>query len=318
MIKIITSNDYNLVNNFLNNNFSSPTHYPDWNDVISKNFNTNFYYLLLYENKELTGICPVHEIKKNSFKHWFSGQFHYNPYGGWILSQNGLKSINNYKHYNHYDFFQIFALPQIPEFSIESLKKRPIFFKTLIVDLTKNLDKIWSEDIDTKRRNMIRKAEKNNIRTEILENKFSDNWYSLYLKTNKNYNLEVLSETFFVDLFKNTNNISFLIINAYYEDNIISSAVIVLDKFYSIYWLGNNLKQYNLGQSELIQWTAIKKAKEMGCKYYDLCYIEKDRLPHIYEFKKGFSKWEVDVPLITYKSLTYRIVNKLKNVFRLL
>lgn len=318
MLRIQKSNNYQLVSEFLKNNFSSPTHWPDWNLVISKYFSTNFYYLLLFNRNELIGICPIHEVKKLFLENLFSGQFLYNPYGGWILNQKTLKNVYDLHFINQFSFLQVFSLPQITEFELGNLNKDLIYFKTLIIDLNKNIEQIWHECIDSKRRNMIRKAEKNNIKIEIIKNKFSDDWYNLYAESNKNYKLQILSKSFFDNLFDSASNITFLILNAYYLDQIISSSVIVLDKFYAIYWLGNNSKQFNLGQSELIQWIAIKKAKEMGCKYYDLCYIEKDRLPHIYEFKKGFANWEVDIPLFVSKSLAYKIINKLTNVFRIL
>lgn len=37
-IKRLLKQDFQLVEQFLTNNFSSPTHWPDWNLVISKYF----------------------------------------------------------------------------------------------------------------------------------------------------------------------------------------------------------------------------------------------------------------------------------------
>ena len=91
--------------------------------------------------------------------------------------------------------------------------------------------------------------------------------------------------------------------------------IIAYDKNYSFYWLGNNNNNIpNLGQNELLQWEAIKKMKTAGCPYYDLCFIEKERLPHIYKFKKGFTKNEVSIPLIIVNPLLYKIVNKLNKL----
>ena len=92
--------------------------------------------------------------------------------------------------------------------------------------------------------------------------------------------------------------------------------MIIYDKDYAIYWLGINCNNIpNNGQGEMLQWEAIKYAKSKGCKYYDLCFIEKEKLPHIYEFKKGFSKWEVEVPYIMQKPLAYRFINRIKKCF---
>jgi len=100
------------------------------------------------------------------------------------------------------------------------------------------------------------------------------------------------------------------------QNETIANVVIVYDKDYSIYWLGNHADNApNSGQGELLQWEVIKRMKEKGCSYYDLCYIEKKRLPHIYKFKSGFCKNEVSVPHIVYKSLPFNVSNKLYKIF---
>jgi lipid II:glycine glycyltransferase (peptidoglycan interpeptide bridge formation enzyme) len=92
--------------------------------------------------------------------------------------------------------------------------------------------------------------------------------------------------------------------------------VISYDKDYSIYWLGFSSENVpNLGQGELLQWEAIKRMKNYGCKYYDLCYIEKDRLPHIYRFKKGFSKNEIEVGTSNKRPISYKIINRINKIF---
>ena len=113
-----------------------------------------------------------------------------------------------------------------------------------------------------------------------------------------------------------TENINILYLWAIFEEKTLAITVIIYDKDYAIYWLGINGKDMpNNGQGEMLQWEAIKYVKFKGCKYYDLCYIEKERLPHIYEFKKGFSDWEVEVPLLTQKPLTYKVISKTRKCF---
>ena len=95
-----------------------------------------------------------------------------------------------------------------------------------------------------------------------------------------------------------------------------SNVVIAWDKDYSIYWLGNNQNEApNLGQNALLQWESIKMMKKNGCKYYDLCFIEKNKLPHIYKFKKGFSNTEVPVSLVLKTGIGFKIFNKIKSAF---
>ncbi len=163
-MKFIKIYDFDLINKFLSENFSSPTHWPEWNLLVSKYYNTVFYYLGLIVNDELTGICPVHEAKSGLLKYQNSGQIHYIPYGGWLLNKpeitNSLKvkiPVNTK--------FEFFGLPSVSEFNIKYNQTSKLFY-TLLIDLKESEDKIWSAFIDPTRRNMIRKAMKYNIKVE--------------------------------------------------------------------------------------------------------------------------------------------------------
>ena len=313
-MKIIKETDFNKIEDFLHSNFSSPTHWPDWNIVVSKFFNTEFFYFCAYENNELIGIFPIHKEKYGFLNNYRSGQFNYIPFGGWLFSKdvdfffNGLP-IGNLSQ------LQTFYLPSLPEFKTGLNGNKIHQYKTLIIDLKNDLDSIWKEQIDSKRRNMIRKAEKNDVVINVKDLDFHS-FYDTYRKSSIRSDLSILSEEFFKELFDNAKNINFEIISAKREKEYLANVVIAYDKNYSIYWLGNNAVDIpNLGQGESLQWEAIKRMKEYGCRYYDLCYIEKERLPHIYKFKHGFSKNEIDVPLITLKSLSFKIFNRVSRWF---
>lgn len=309
--------NFDKIKIFLNKNFSLPTHWPDWNVIISKFYNTEFFYFVCCNENEILGICPVHKEKKGLLSYYYSGQFNFIPYGGWLFKKNmelDLKPLP----ISSFSFFQAFNLPLLSEFLFSTKNNIVHSFKTLVIDLQENLETIWTKSLDSKRRNMIRKAEKNNVKIYDGKNDLR-HFYEVYKEASLKNNLKVLSYNFFEELFSSANNIKFEILIAKLEEKTLSIIVIVYDKFYSIYWLGNNVVNApNLGQGELLQWEAIQRMKKNGCKYYDLCYIEKDRLPNIYEFKKGFSKMEVEVPLINHKPFIFRLVRKLQNVFRLL
>ena len=90
--------DFKLVIDFLNLNFSSPTHYPDWNNVISDYYSTEFMYQLCIKNGNLIGICPYHKFKNHLLYEYFTGpQIYLIPYGGWIFNEHttlNLKESN--------------------------------------------------------------------------------------------------------------------------------------------------------------------------------------------------------------------------------
>jgi len=315
MIKVLKEKDFSKVVSFLKNNFSSPTHWPEWNILVSKYYHSKFYYYVEYEAGEIIGICPVHKVENGIFRNNFSGQFNFLPNGGWIFNNKHTFNLKTLP-LSNLNAFVSFALPQLDEFNVNYNHKNTNNALTLIVDLTLNLDDIWKKDIHSKRRNMIRKAEKSNIVIEVDDKTDLRTFYNNYVEANKLYDLKSLKFEFFEDLFKNTPNVNFDILWAKKDNEILSGVVVVYDKNYSIYWLGfsaNNSK--NLGQGDILQWEVIKRMKEYGCKYYDLCYIEKDRLPHIYKFKKGFSSTEVPIDVLIKKTFSYKFINKLQKIF---
>lgn len=81
-IIIESSKNYLIVEEFLKNNFSSPTHWPNWNILVSKYFHTDFLYSLAFSGIELIGICPLHKITNGALSNFYSGQFHFIPNGG--------------------------------------------------------------------------------------------------------------------------------------------------------------------------------------------------------------------------------------------
>jgi len=300
---------------FLENNFSSPTHWPDWNLLISKYFNTNFFYWGYFENNSLTGIYPVHEVKyKRILKKRYSGQFHLIPNGGWIFSKPVKVDAGFFlKRKDVLTQNTTFSLPLLNEFNVSYNEIKTTPKATLIINLKKTEEEIWKDDINSKRRNMIRKSQKEGVEIK----KFTDeqglrSFYDVYREASKRFSARQLDYHFFEEMFFKSPNIQ-LHLYAAYKDNVqLANVGIVSDKDYSFYWLGNNANDAkNIGQGELLQWHTIKKMKEKGCKYYDLCYIEPEKLPHIYKFKKGFSKSEHEIKLINKKPLPFKVVNKL-------
>jgi hypothetical protein len=310
-MKIKILKDFSKAADFLNGNFSAPTHWPEWNLLVSKHFRTDFYYYGAYEGHDLIGICPIHEVKSGILSSLYSGQFHYIPNGGWILSQKRFISDKEIK-LGRFAAFYSSTLPIIDQFNVTYNAKRQGALKTLIIDLYNNLDSIWLNDIDPKKRNKIRKAEKSGLTVQLINDQIH-NFYTFYREANIKNHLPILPEDFFYELLNTMHTVNFDVLCAKKDAEPFGIAVIAYDKNYAFYWLGITIEDKpNLGQGELLQWEAIKKTKKCGCKFYDLCYIEKERLPHIYAFKKGFSNTEADIVLVSKKSFGYKVVNRLK------
>jgi hypothetical protein len=312
-MKIEVSYNFDEIVNFLKENFSSPTHWPDWNLLVSKYYFTDFKYFVVYQGNEMLGICPVHELRDNNLRFLFSGQFHYIPNGGWIFSRESSISIQNI-HLAFAQSLQFFTLPILPEFKV-TYNAGHKNFSTLIVDLGRDVEALWAESIDSKRRNMIRKAEKAGVNVLVNPSGKMHEFYEYYESFNQTHGLKSLPFEFFNDL-SQLQNIRFDFLWAVQNDTVLAITVIVYDKNYSSYWLGiNPSSAQSLGQGELLQWEAIRRMKEHGCKYYDMCYIEKERLPQIAKFKSGFAKTEVPVLSFNKKANSFKIIRRIKKWF---
>jgi lipid II:glycine glycyltransferase (peptidoglycan interpeptide bridge formation enzyme) len=102
---------------------------------------------------------------------------------------------------------------------------------------------------------------------------------------------------------------------AFHEEKPLAGVIIVGNKNVMHYWQGASMSEApNFGQGELLQWEAIKWAKKQRAQYYDLCVIEPERLPHIAQFKMGFTKEVIPVYCISKKSFFFRVTNKFQNV----
>jgi hypothetical protein len=301
--------DFKIIESFLENTFSSPTHWPDWNIITSNFFSTEFFYVGYYNKAQLIGVCPLHEYrKKRLLKYWRSGQFHCIPYGGWIFNTKIAFNPELIKRSQN-TILNIYSLPELPEFNVDYLQNGNTA-ETLIIELENDMNDIWNDSIDSKRRNMIKKAEKNQIQISS-QQIFDHEFYNLYKDSSERNHLTILPYEFFTELLNHSRNIKFEILKAQKEGENLANIVLAYDKNYAIYWLGNNSgEKNNDGQGELLQWYAIKAMKGKGCKYYDLCYINKNKLPHIYRFKKGFSDNVIPIKHIVKKSIAAKVIGR--------
>jgi len=92
----------------------------------------------------------------------------------------------------------------------------------------------------------------------------------------------------------------------------VSGVYILGNRNYMHYYKGASVYDVkNEGQGELLQWEAIKLAKSLGSSKYDLCNLNKETLPELYSFKRGFSKDIYQYQKHSQRSLGYKIFNRL-------
>jgi lipid II:glycine glycyltransferase (peptidoglycan interpeptide bridge formation enzyme) len=164
---------------------------------------------------------------------------------------------------------------------------------------------------------MIRKAEKSGITITKFGAEGLPIYFDLVHVMHKKAGLKEPPSNYYkriLDAYYTTGNALLMI--AFHIDEPLAGVIIVGNKNVIHYWQGASMSEVpNFGQGELLQWESIKWAKKQEAQYYDLCVIEPERLPHIAQFKMGFSKDLKYFYCITKRTLPFRAINKIQNVF---
>lgn len=173
---------------------------------------------------------------------------------------------------------------------------------TAIINLSKTEEVILSE-MKPKWRYNIKLAEKKEIKV-IEVDKIEDNvkvFYDLMMETTSRDGFSGNKLEYYATFLDTVLNSSLLI--AYKDEKAIAAWIFVFDKEVSIYYYGastNNVEYRNLMAPYLLQWTAIKKAKSIGSKYYDFLWVaspweENSSLSWVTDFKLKLTKDVVNV-----------------------
>ncbi|SEQ17082.1 Acetyltransferase (GNAT) domain-containing protein [Lachnospiraceae bacterium NE2001] len=167
--------------------------------------------------------------------------------------------------------------------------------KTICIDMKPSVEDIWSGQISSKNRNMIRKAEKTGLEY-FIEYDFEslDTFEKLYFETMRRLNADefyLFDSSYFIKLKELFNNSSFLA-GVKYDGKIIASAIFFVYESYGHYHLAGSDREYSsLGANNYMLWNTIKEMKRRGVEQFHLGggtgSSEDDTL---YKFKKSFSR----------------------------
>lgn len=163
---------------------------------------------------------------------------------------------------------------------------------------------------------MIRKAVKSDISVRTFNDEQGlDELWPLLEKLHEKLGLGFLSYAYYKDVlnYYGAKNKAFILI-AYKNGRPISGIFLVGNENYMHYYKGaSSFEVKNEGQGELLQWEGIKLSKSLGIKYYDLCNLEKEKLPSIYRFKIGIVNNIFKYPKYGINSFGYKAVKKIQS-----
>lgn len=256
--------------------------------------------LFVYKEGKNMALYPfmLNEIKDSSLSTKFYDIESAYGYGGPITNSYNKKFLNNFE--NEFIRFCIKSnvVAEFIRFN-PLIKNENIFSKnidishnrtTVYLDLSKGIDRIWQEDIKSKNRNMIRKAQKNELTVEISQD--FEGFKNIYCETMDKVNASdyyYFNEKYFNQM---KNNKNYILLNVKKGKITISSAIFMHYNDYFHYHLSGSLKEYlKFSPNNLILWEAIILACKNNAKMFHFGGGINNTLDdNLFKFKSGFSK----------------------------
>jgi CelD/BcsL family acetyltransferase involved in cellulose biosynthesis len=293
-------------------------HTPTWNRIVAEVFGTDFTYLAAMEGETIAGAMPVHVVKQPG-----GGDVCYSPprlfevaYGGPLAATQGSVSealVRAAARLGHRAAVDVFCGPQNSAWA-EASGLGSERLETAHVDLAPELDEIWMKSVDSKRRNMVRKAEKSGVEVLSCGAEGLPEYLAMVEETVERAGFAAQPADYYakvIDALAPSDGARLYI--ARRDGRSLAGGIFLRHGAYCYYWHGATARDAgNFGQSEMIQWEVIKWAKTVGCEVYDLVGIERERLPNVARFKLGFTKQVVPFRYVHFRRLPDRVVLKLR------
>jgi len=169
--------------------------------------------------------------------------------------------------------------------------------KTIAIDTASDIDAIWMQQISSKHRNIIRKAEKNGLIFESdYEFHYLPDFIELYNSTMKRLSADdfyFFPEDYYAK-FKNTLKEKSFLGVVKLCDEIVASAMFMYTNVYGHYHLaGSNPDGTKLGANNFMLWNVAKEMNKLGIKEFHLGGgTDGNSENSLFKFKSSFSKNE--------------------------
>ncbi len=140
-----------------------------------------------------------------------------------------------------------------------------------IIDITKSEEEILAQ-MRQKGRYNIKIAQRENVVIKKSEN--INDYYKIFVETAKRDGFSIRPRKYFEDLLQKMGQNAELLV-ADFQGKIIAAAIITYYQETASYLYGASSNEFrNVMAPYLLHWEAMEKAKEKGCKYYDLLAVE--------------------------------------------
>lgn len=307
----MTEDDKGLWNEFVT---STPNAYVydlwEWGDVLCKTYNYNRYYLAVKCGKDVVGILPLIYIRSRIFGNKLVS-LPFCEYGGPLVKEGVWRSttdisvikftlkmlfrgLNELARKLNVDYIELRQPPSFlsvffPSFGFTALQR----YLTFRIDLTKNESELW-RNLKKNTRYHVRKAIKAGIEIKDVDANHVEQYYSLYLKTQRRHGSPPHSYSFFTNLYKAFKPKKLLqMIIAVYDDKPIAGEINFLFNDIIYGWGSVTDRKYaNLNPTSLLWWYMIKSGLENNYKILDLGRTRSEA-KGICHFKSGWGGGKV-------------------------
>ena len=300
----------------------------EWDDILStfpKEKSDIYFakkYLVLYETEKEKALCAVCKdgdkimlmpYLRGEVRGYYDFETAYG-YGGPVSNcddyewcQEAYNCIYDYFKENNYicGFSRFHPLLRNEKFIIEDMNitsdARSIQLiydrQTIAIDTTQSPEEIWKNQISSKNRNMIRKAEKNGLVYKAEYDYTSyDEFIELYRTTMQRLSAEdfyFFDDQYFENLKDTLSDCSFLG-TVRKDGKLICAAIFMYSDLYGHYHLEGSDRDYaSLGANNYLLWKVACEMHDMGIKEFHLGGGTTSSLDDsLYKFKKAFSNNE--------------------------
>ena len=304
--------------------FNSIYYQTIWHELLEKTFKIQVKYIKTFRDNE-TVLCLTPVCVKRKFFFTLIGS----PLSGLNTIYTGpifiksLTSIHQKEVFSSFNKLLLSLRPSYIEIGMRNSKflsndftsfvanhnYKYMQYPTLHICLENTEELIWN-NFQSRARNMVRKSQNKKVSiSEVdINREWLENYYEMLKITFHKQNLEVPHpKNFYLNLIKINNCLKCF--TAFSGNKEIAHAIFLIDDRQFLFLSGTaNSEGLKFAAPSQIQWSAIKKAKQLGMKNYDFGGIG---IKKIDKFKMSFNGKPSHYHRWTYKAFLFSIIFKL-------
>ena len=176
--------------------------------------------------------------------------------------------------------------------------------------------RVWMEKIDRKRRNAIRKAEREGVETRELQECDFDQAWMLIEETTRRLGVKPDSKDFIKSVFREMRSAGLSKwLCAFHDGEMVGVSAFFYYRNRAVYFQNASKKEEGLSASSLLLWLGVKEALSSGVKFFDLGSADAQLHPTLRKFKESFGAEPVSCTAYSKYTALYSAAIKSRKLF---